>query len=292
MRPIRLVPLALVLGVAPASAQGGSDIYLATVAPSPLGPKLESPNNVTLRTGYDNQPFFVPDGSAILFTSIRDGQADIYRYTIASGRTTQLTDTPESEYSPTIMPGHTRFSVIRVEPDSAQRLWAFALDGGNPRLLLPGVAPVGYQGWADPATVVLFVLGTPATLQVANLTTGTARIVATDVGRSIAMAPGNGSIGFVQQRDGEPWLALLDVVTGRTDPVVKLPEAGFFAWMPDGSVVAGRGTQILLFQPDRGGDWSVLADFSDGGIMGITRIAVSAAGDRIAFVAADAALGG
>ena len=32
--------------------------------------------------------------------------------------------------------GGTRFSVIRVERDSTQRLWSFALDGSDPQLML------------------------------------------------------------------------------------------------------------------------------------------------------------
>src|SRR5258708_16942898 len=41
------------------------------------------PVNVTARPGYDNQPFFLPNGRAFLYTSIReDSQADIYRYDI------------------------------------------------------------------------------------------------------------------------------------------------------------------------------------------------------------------
>src|SRR5215467_8399072 len=41
--------------------------------------------NITNNPGYDNQPFFLPDSSGLLFASNRDGkQTDIYRYDIAS----------------------------------------------------------------------------------------------------------------------------------------------------------------------------------------------------------------
>ena len=40
--------------------------------------------NISNSPGYDNQPSFLPDSSAVLFSSNRDGkQTDIYRYDIA-----------------------------------------------------------------------------------------------------------------------------------------------------------------------------------------------------------------
>ena len=51
-----------------------------------IGPAV----NITNNPGYDNQPFFTPDGRSVLFTSVRGPagttQTDIYRYDIASKR--------------------------------------------------------------------------------------------------------------------------------------------------------------------------------------------------------------
>ena len=135
------------------SAPPGTDVYLATLeVPHGGGASIGigTPENITRRSGYDNQPAFLGDERAVYYTSIRhDGQADIYRYDIASHATTRVTSTPESEYSPTVMPGGRRFSVIRVEVDSTQRLWSFAMDGTDPRLVLTDVKPVGYHLWLD-----------------------------------------------------------------------------------------------------------------------------------------------
>src|SRR6476660_844793 len=79
--------------------------------------------NITNNPGYDNQPCFLPDSSGVLFSSNRDGkQNDIYRYDIATKAVTQLTHTPENEYSPTIMPDGKTFSTVRGDE---QRLWKF-----------------------------------------------------------------------------------------------------------------------------------------------------------------------
>ena len=88
------------------------------------------PVNVTARPGYDNQPFFLPNGRAFLYTSIReDSQADIYRYDIAARTSIRLTSTRESEYSPTPLPDGSGFSAVRVEADSTQRLHPFQFQG-------------------------------------------------------------------------------------------------------------------------------------------------------------------
>src|SRR5215471_8757469 len=118
-----------------------------------------APKKITEFVGYNNQPFFMPDGKSILYTSIRNNQADIYRYDIQSGATTQVTNTPESEYSPTLMPDRKNISVVRVESDGTQRLWRFPLDGGPPSLIVEDIKPVGYHLWIDDHTLALFVLG-------------------------------------------------------------------------------------------------------------------------------------
>lgn len=97
--------LAAGLGVAaPAAAQPApamppaTDIFLAPMrllasAPT-MGPARVASENPK---GYDNQPFFGPDGRAMLFTSNRDGkQTDIYFLELQTRQIRQFTATPES----------------------------------------------------------------------------------------------------------------------------------------------------------------------------------------------------
>ena len=107
-----------------------TDIFLAPLSMKDGVPVVGTPVNITHQPGYDNQPWFTPDSRSMLFTSARgETQTDIYRFDVASRATTRVTQTPESEYSATGMPGGQRFSVIRVEADMTQRLWSFANDG-------------------------------------------------------------------------------------------------------------------------------------------------------------------
>src|SRR4029077_14072444 len=126
--------------------------------------------------------------------SIRGGgtQTDIYRYDVVSGTTAQVTRTPESEYSPTVTPDGAHISVIRVEADGTQRLWRFTIEGGAPELVLPGIKPVGYHAWATCHPLALLVLGSPASLQVADTSTGGADVLVRGIGRSIQQIPGGG----------------------------------------------------------------------------------------------------
>ena len=278
------------------SLQGppATDIYLADLRVAHGRVTVGPPVNVTMRPGYDNQPFFLPDGRAFLYTSIReDSQADIYRYDIDTKTSVRVTATPESEYSPTPLPDGKGFSVIRVEADSTQRLWAFDLDGSRPRLVLDSIKPVGYHAWADAHALVLFVLGSPSTLQIADAGFPAARgeVFAKDIGRSLQRIPGQASVSFVQRDSvAGPALEELDVPRRRVRMLVKVPAgADFFAWTPDGIVLTASGTKLYQWDSRRGGVWEQVADFAAAGLSSVTRLAVSPKGDRIAIVAVPAA---
>jgi long-chain acyl-CoA synthetase len=293
--------LALLLtAVSLAGAQGppGTDIFLAELrAPgkSPGAPvEVGTPANVTHRPGYDNQPFFTPDGRGFLYTSVVGGQADIWRYDIAAEHSVQLTKTtPESEYSATPLPDGSGFSVVRVEADSTQRLWRFDWDGAHPTLVLPEVKPVGYHAWGGPHIVALFVLGQPATLQIADLRNGTTTLVAKDIGRGVQRIPGRNAISFVQK--GAPGDSIwtvdeLDVATRRIRSLVRTqPGVDQYAWTPAGVLLMAKGAKLYQWSPSRGADWAEVADFTALGLENITRLAVSPRGDRLALVAADRA---
>jgi hypothetical protein len=280
-----------------AAAQGppGTDIFLAELRARGAGDRVQvgAPVNATHRTGYDNQPFFTPDGRGFLYTSATDGQTDIWRYDIAAARSVQLTKTtPESEYSATPLPDGSGFSVVRVEADSTQRLWRFDWDGGRPALVLAGVKPVGYHAWGDARTLALFVLGQPATLQIADLRTGQTTPVARDIGRGVQRIPGDRpAISFVQK--GAPpdtvWaVAEIDLATRRIRPLIRtLQGVDQYAWTPAGVLLMAKGSKLYQWSPSRGSDWEEIADFAAQGLESITRLAVSPRGDRLALVAAD-----
>jgi dipeptidyl aminopeptidase/acylaminoacyl peptidase len=293
--PILLLILAIQPPAAPPAPPPDTEIFLASLSASTDGPTVGEPANITNSPGYDNQPSFTPDGRSILFTSIRGGtQTDIYRYDLASRVVSRVTDTPESEYSATITPDGGHISVIRVEADQTQRLWRFTTDGRQPEVVLANVKPVGYHAWIDDQTLALFVLGQPATLQVADVRSGAARVVVSGIGRSLQRIPGRGTISFVERQVASDPAAApklfvreLDPKTGRTTPLVDAvagAREADLAWTPDGLLL--MADKDILYGWRRGDrDWRKVADLAALGLRGVSRIAVNAAGDRIAFVA-------
>jgi hypothetical protein len=278
----------------PAQAPPATEVYLARLqagrATGPLGPWI----NVSNSPGYDNQPSFLPDSSGLLFSSNRDGkQMDIYRYDIANQKVSQVTSTPEGEYSPTVAPDRRTFSVIRVEADGTQRLWRFDLDGSNPRVMLENVKPVGYHAWIDESHLALFVLGSPATLQRADTKTGLATVAATGIGRSILIRPGTGTVSYLATAETPRVLKELDPKTGvATTLIAPVEGSQDAAWMSNGRLLMARGTTISVWVPGA----TAWADFSnldailvEGGppprVTNITRMAVSPDGRWLAFVA-------
>jgi hypothetical protein len=264
-----------------------TDIYVVDLNLADRKLSAGTPVNITNRKGYDNQPFFMPDGNQILFTSIRGDQSDIYRYNLNTKKEEQVTDTPESEYSPTLMPDLANISVVRVEPGPIQRLWRFPLNGGKPALILADVQPVGYHAWVDDITLALFVLGNPVTLQIADLRTGYSGVANANIGRSIHKIPGVRKVSFVQ-KDGEQWMIKeLEVVSGKFVPIAKAlaSEDHDYAWMPDRTLLMALDSKLYKLKPGVDEDWVEVADFSQYGLKSITRIGVSPDGKRIAIVA-------
>lgn len=278
-------------------APPATEVYLAQVRAGAT-PQILSWVNISSDPDYDNQPSFMPDNSAVLFTSRRDGkQTDIYRYDLRSKAVTQLTHTTESEYSATVTPDRKTFSVIRVEADNTQRLWRFNLDGSNPRLVLENVKPVGYHAWIDETHLALFILGAgggaPATLQIADTKTGTAEVAATGIGRSVLIRPGSGTVSYMTTGQGRQVMEWNPKT--KTSSTLFAPfEAGQDAvWVQDGEMWMASGSKIMR-RATKDAEWSLVADLSSSGsffdsvpppVKSITRMAISPDGKWLAFVA-------
>ncbi len=284
----------LLMGAMQAAAQRqgppGTDIWVADLSIRTGRVTLRAPVNVTARAGYDNQPAFLPDGSGFLYTRIgSDGQADIWRYDFATHTARAVTTTPESEYSPTLMPGRGGISVVRVALDSIQRLWRLDADGGHPTLLLEKLNPVGYHAWAGDSSLALFMLGNPNALVLARLGTDRADTVTRNVGRSLQAIPGRRAVSFVQVVDStESWLMELNADSGTAHRLVRLPHgAEFHVWIPGALVLVSDGTTLFQWDSHGGSAWVAVADLGALGLKGVTRLAVSPSGDRLAIVARD-----
>mgnify|MGYP002623339230 CR=1 FL=1 len=286
-------------------------------------PRIVGWTRVTDRPHYDNQPFFL-DERTLLYTALgglTDPKGDaepvateLVAYDLESGERTLLVGTPESEYSPLARPASPdapevrEISFVRDYGDLRQELWSASLqaDGSAApqRSLFPQINPIGYHVWVDHHSALLFVLGEPATLQLAAVG-GAGRILAEAPGRALASIPGSDRFSFVdkgaatpgdtaaggQPEDPAPsgwWLR--SVVPSAADPsatvrqVIEMPVGvEDYAWRPGGELWAASGGELLRADLGRG-EWRPVLDLRDRGVGGITRLAFSPSGRQLAIV--------
>jgi len=272
-----------------AVAAPANDIWLASIQKGKDGPTLGEPRNATHRPGYDNQPFFLPDGQHFYYTSIHeDGQADIWRYDIASGESKQITHTPVSEYSPTVPPDGDGISTVRVEKDGSQKLWRYGADGTPGKAIIDDEKAVGYHAWIDEDTLALFIVGEPNILRTVDLRSKRKRDIATEPGRCIQVVPARPAVAYIApNEDKSVWLKTLQWPAGLTSQVTQpLEGSEDFVLSNDGELYMAHEQMIYAWQ-HQPGKWRVVADFSGKLPGAITRLAVNARSDLIAFVVAE-----
>jgi hypothetical protein len=236
---------------------------------------------------YNNQPMFSPDGLNIFFTAEQEGgQTDIARYEISTGQLSMVNSSPESEFSPTPIPGRDAVSVIRVEPpEQLQRLWSISLSGAAAELLMPNVEPVGYHTWISAYSVAVFILGDSSTLQMAHIGDHPSELLADNIGRTLRKHPESGKILFVDKNTA-PWsIATISPDGGDQSFVMSLfPGVEDFEIDSKGRYWMGSGSKLY-----RGNEaenhWELAAELSTHGIDNITRLASSPDGLFLAIVA-------
>jgi len=272
----------------PAPPPAETEIYLAplTGAGTTLG--IGELKNISNHPGYDNQPKFDVDGRSLVFTrGDAPARTDIFRYEIATAKVGPVKETEESEYSATPMPDGRGYGVVRVETDGVQRLWRLNPGKGEADdLLVPTIRPIGYFAFPEPRAVVAFVLGTPATLQLIDLLTQESRLIVSNVGRSIHKIPGRAAASFLHKVGANEWTIKEVDAKGQVKDIARAPSGREdYAWLPDGTLLISAGSKVLAMKPGVDADWREIADFSGRGLKDLTRLAISAKGDRIAIVA-------
>ncbi len=262
-------------------SQQGTDIFLIQIKSDGEKLVLFNPVKINKTEGYNNQPFFHPDGSSLFYSSGVGSNTDIYRYNIEAEKTSRLTDTPDSEYSPTVMLEGKQFSVIQLvisegPREGAQPLIAFPIDGGQPDLIYEDGEKVGYHAWIDSDNVAMFLLGSPNFLQIVNLKDKTSVRVAENIGRSLYKIPDQDAISFSQSKeDALNVIMRYNLNTGKTETIVSMLDGNsFYAWTSSGMLVMGVGSKLYGFGPEVDEDWQYIWDLDEFGIKNISRLAV------------------
>lgn len=272
-----------------AIAQPATDIILADLELQQDKIVIRNAKNITARAGYDNQPFFHPDGMILYFVSADDSaRTDIYAYDIQTHNTKRFTQTREKEYSPTVTPDRQFISCILQTDAGAQLLVKYPLRGGQAIILIDNKI-VGYHAWSTNDKVVVFTLPQPFKLELVDFISKKSVTVLDSIGRSLHKIPGSENVSFVKKTNHDTYeIHSLNAISVTTQFISKAPGSSEhdMAWTPDGRILMSDKDQVLFSNPGSQGDWRVV-EFEKPFEKTISRIAISTDGKRIAFVVAE-----
>lgn len=284
--PQYVFPFFLVLMAFAATAQDApppTEIFIAGISSDG---SIEQAVNISNHPGYDNQPAFSTNGQSIYFTRFDDGQTDIWSWHSDSEELVRVSDTPESEYSPTPVPEQQRLSMVRVEQNGAQRLWTMDPDGSSMEVLIEELDTVGYHSWYSPGSVALFLLPEPFQLKL-YASASEQLDVADNIGRAFQRMPGSRALVYVDKNE-KPWQLRAFDPAARESEVILQMFPGVEDFTIDGNGFAWCGNGSKVYRADLNADqpkWRLAGDLRADGVRGITRIAVSPFGRQIAVVA-------
>ncbi len=190
-----------------ATSQGlaESEIYILQMSVNDTGGfKFSSPRNMTNSAGYDNQPYFSFDGKFVLYSSNRDGNAEVYKMFPTSGQSTRITFTPYDEFSPSFHPNQSSFSSVQVGKDSLQQVVRFTMKGQVIDTLSSGYVKVGYHNWLNDTTLAVMVLDKPdggGSLHLLGVRENSFGHVADNIGRCLQPMPLRTSVLYIDKAD-------------------------------------------------------------------------------------------
>ncbi len=287
MKPARLTLLLCLLATA-LHAQNGTEVYLLDLSENTGKISLSNPRNISNKPGYDNQPFFHPTKPLLYYTSMMpDAQTDIWSYDHQKSVRTPVTHTPDSEYSPTVLPNQVHLScIVQRKATGDQDLASYLLT--NPEqtetiLESQKTGKIGYQAWLNSDEAVVFVLGTPQTMHYLNRKTGRDTVIASQIGRSLHRIPRQRAFSYVQQV-GETWfIRSYDPARNRVSDITTSDSGSehYNAWLDNGTLLESRGTELWAFST-KTKQWQAVTLPADLPRKKLSRIAVQ--GRRVALV--------
>ena len=288
-RRIKLI-LFLFLSFPAFSQMPETEVWLFEIKKDKAGAyTVQKPVNVSQRKGYDNQPSFSADSKTLYFTSDfgKAGsssvtQNDICAYSLKSKKSTTLTSTPESEFSPRPVPGSGFISAVVVEKDSSQRIQFFnAADGTYSKKL--DTDSVGYYYFPNPDTVVFFKLTQPFTLLWRTIKDSAEHFLAKAPARCFQASSRHTLVYGIKDSARVVYYEYDFLLRRATKIAEHMPGSEDLFWTPDLGLLVSSGKEILRYNT-QGKSWDVLFNFSSFGIKKITRFVIDRSGKFLALV--------
>ncbi|MEM6723931.1 MAG: hypothetical protein AAF598_07830, partial [Bacteroidota bacterium] len=250
--------------------------------------QFRNPQLLTFDNGqfYNNQPFLM-DSLLFYTASVDTTQTDLYLLDLEAKTRYRMTNSPESEYSPIVMPNGNYLSMVRVSADgnNSQQLWKMPLDlSGGPTVVMDRVKGVGCHEWLSDSLVAIFIVGNPHQLKLFDVYTQRFELIKSNVGRCLHHQD-NGDFFYVDKSLEGAWF-IKSVNFDQRRPtltvVQTLKDVEDFAVTNDGLFLMGKGSKLYKFNAAIDDSWIEIADFTNWGIRNITRIDVET--DKIVVV--------
>ncbi|KZN68339.1 hypothetical protein [Pseudoalteromonas luteoviolacea] len=228
---------------------------------------------VTGSDAYHNQPLLTQQG--LFYTkelkSDSGPQTDLFFYNFAKDEHSNITNTPVSEYSPTIYPHDDGVSAIVVEPSGKQKLWFYPNDKNvSPSRIFDHIEPVGYHVWGKNKDVMMFILGTPHTLQFTDINGHLPKLVAKDIGRSLAYNRTADVYSFTYTENNTHWFATYSEQLKSVKKHFALPsKVRDYTWLDDNTIAYAVGNRIFkrnFAMPKKVVLWKDLQDYCSANI--------------------------
>jgi hypothetical protein len=234
-------------------AQNGTEVFLLDISDSGGNITLSNPKNITNRKGYDNQPFFHPTLPLLYYTAMQDGQTDIWSYNLKTGVGLQITNTIDSEYSPTVTPDKKYLScIVQRKSNGDQDLVKYNIQNPTETQIIfesQKTGKIGYQAWLNNNELITFVLGEPQILHYQNLSTQKDIVVAPNIGRSLHLIPKQKAFSFVQEID-KKWL--IRSFNPQKNTITDIAESHsnsehYNAWLSENIILESRNSEVFSY---------------------------------------------
>lgn len=245
--------------------------------------KVGELRNISNHRGYDNQPSFLPDGNALLFTteasSLDESGLGVHavRYDL---RTDKATPLPLARgFSPT--PAEDGGIMLLREG----QVWLHDPRGKLLRAMTSSVQ-AGYFDRQENGTWVLFINDKDRRIVYYDPESHVLETMLTGAITAPYRVPGEHAVTFVVQNGDARTLHRLDIDTKQvtTLTTIPFPTGGHHIWTPRKTLLIASGSSIHEWSADRPAEWPVVHRFDSPDLQGITRIALSPSANRIAIV--------
>lgn len=262
---------------------------------------VTKPVSISGKNAYNDEPVFSPDGKNILFTSHSDslGHTEIYKYQMKTKTSALFTASADAKRAPAIMPDGKNVSFIVSQDGVHQRLWKMPLAGGTPELVLKERDSIGNYCWMSNDSVALQILTSPPSLHGASISTGAARLVASNVSSCIRRMPANlpvlgkwEDVWIFIEKSKDNVRTLKSFVYGKKGKLIvmqlcpnceMLERSDNFCLIRAG-IFTARDSKIYILDDGAAEGWSEVADLAKYGIKNIKYITFSPDEKRLLVV--------